>query len=76
MSRTTRDGTAQPAEFATLVSRQAAEGAPVNHTVLRKGTVVPQGQPDDPGANHVNTWRIADTIPDIRDWIMGQRRPS
>ena len=74
ISRATWDGTSTPEKFADLGAAQAAEGTPVNYTVLRLGTVVPEGQEDNPGSNHVNTWRIAYTIAGIRDWIMQQRR--
>lgn len=74
VSRATWDGTSSPEAFSPLVEAQAAEGAPVNYTVLALGTVVPEGQSDDPGSNHINTWRIAYAIPGIRDWIMQQSR--
>jgi predicted peptidase len=51
-----------------------AEAAAINYVALRKGTVVPAGQDDNGGGNHINTWRIAYTIEGIRDWIMAQRR--
>ena len=74
VSRATWDGTSTPAEFAALVAEQRALGAPVNYTALQRGTVVPAGQQDNGGSNHQNTWRIAYTIPGIRDWIMSQSR--
>jgi predicted peptidase len=52
----------------------AAEGSPINYVALQKGTVVLPGQDDDGGSNHANTWRIAYTIEDIRDWIFQQRK--
>ena len=76
VSRATWDGTSSPEDLAALVAEQVAAGAPVNYTALKAGTVVPAGQPDDPGTNHVNTWRIAYTIPGIRDWIMAQSRQA
>ncbi len=66
------DGTADAATFAKAVEDQAAAANSVNFSVLKKGTVVPSGQEDTPGSNHVNTWRIAYAIPSIRDWIMQQ----
>lgn len=74
VSRASWDGTSTAEQFASLVAAQAEAGTPVNYTVLRKGTVVPAGQTDDPGSNHINTWRIAYDIPGIRDWIMKQAR--
>lgn len=72
VSRANWDGTSDAATFAAAVADQAATGAAVNFTVLNRGTVVPVGQPDNGGSNHVNTWRIAYDIPGIRDWIMQQ----
>jgi predicted peptidase len=50
------------------------QGAPIQYVALRKGTVVPPGQPDNGGGNHVNTWRIAYAIEGVRDWLFEQRR--
>jgi predicted peptidase len=36
--------------------------------------LVPAGQRDDGGSNHINTWRIAYTIEGIRDWIFKQHK--
>jgi predicted peptidase len=71
-SQASWDGT--KVDFAPDVAAQSAEAVTVNYTVLQKGTVVPAGQDDTPGANHINTWRIAYAIPGIRDWIMAQKR--
>lgn len=76
VSRATWDGRWDAAAFARAVAAQAGEGRAVNYTVLGTGTVVPAGQADDPGSNHVNTWRIAYDIPGIRAWIMRQVRPA
>ena len=74
VSRATWDGRSTPEAFAALAKSQAAEGAPVNFTVLAGGTVVPEGESTEGAADHRNSWRIAYTIPRIRDWIMAQRR--
>lgn len=74
VARTVWDGTSTPDAFAAAVAAMAAEKAPINYVALRKGTVVPAGQTDDGGSNHINTWRIAYTIAGIRDWIMAQHR--
>jgi predicted peptidase len=52
----------------------ASAGTSVNYTVLRKGTVVPEGKPAEPGADHIHTWHIAYEIEPIRDWIFKQDR--
>jgi len=75
-SRADWDGTWDEATFAKAVADQAAAGLTVNYSVLKKGTVVPAGQDDNAGANHINTWRIAYTIPGIRDWILAQQKPA
>jgi predicted peptidase len=74
VSRATWSGNTTLEQFATLAAEQETQGALVNYTMLRLGTVVPEGQDDNSGSNHINTWRIAYTIPSIRDWIMRQSR--
>jgi predicted peptidase len=74
VSRAVWDGRSTPQEFAPAVAKMAAEGRPINYAVLKKGTVVPPGQTDDGGSNHINTWRIAYTIEGIRDWIFKQHK--
>lgn len=68
-------GLSTPAEFDAEVRAVRSSNANINYTVLQKGTVVPAGQTDNSGANHVNTWRIAYTVEGIRDWLFEQRRP-
>lgn len=72
VSRATWSGLSTPAEFAAEVSKMMAENTNINYTVLQKGTVVPAGQTDDGGSNHINTWRIAYTIEGARDWLFKQ----
>lgn len=74
ISRAVWEGTYAPDEFTAAFDKVDAEGSTINYIALKEGTVVPPGQTDDPGANHVNTWRIAYTIDDIRDWIFRQSR--
>ena len=74
ISRAVWDGRSSPEEFEAAVQRMQAENNPINYVALRKGTVVPPGQVDDGGSNHVNTWRIAYTIEGIRDWLFKQHR--
>ncbi|MCB1468907.1 MAG: prolyl oligopeptidase family serine peptidase [Rhizobiaceae bacterium] len=76
VARATWSGLSTPQEFDTRVAAMEAEGAPINYTVLAKGTVVPEGQDDNAGSNHINTWRIAYTIEGIRDWLFKQVRPD
>ena len=74
ISRAVWDGRSPPEEFEAAVQRMRAENNPINYVAFRKGTVVPPGQVDDGGSNHVNTWRIAYTIEGIRDWLFKQHR--
>ncbi|MBB3953807.1 PHB depolymerase family esterase [Novosphingobium sediminicola] len=70
ISRATWDGRWDAPQWRDHVAAITAQGNRVIYTVLAQGTVVPEGQSDNGGSNHVNTWRIAYTIPEIRDWIM------
>lgn len=74
VARSVWDGTWSPAEFATAVAAIETERAPINYVALRLGTVVPSGQDDNGGSNHVNTWRIAYTIAGVRDWLFAQHK--
>jgi predicted peptidase len=74
ITRATWDGRADSETLGAAASTVAAAGTRVNYTVLRKGTVVPDGQVDDPLNNHINTWRIAYCIEPIRDWLFAQHR--
>ena len=74
ISRATWSGLCTPTEFKTEVDNMVAEGNNVKYTVLRKGTVVPEGMRDDGGSNHICTWRIAYTIEGVRDWLFTQKR--
>jgi predicted peptidase len=74
VSRAVWNGKSTAAEFDADVKKMQAEGNSINYAALLKGTVVPAGQTDDGGSNHINTWRIAYTIDGIRDWIFEQRK--
>lgn len=74
IARKTWSGLSDAAKFDAEVKAMRSRNANINYTVLQKGTVVPAGQTDNTGANHVNTWRIAYTIEGIRDWLFEQRR--
>ncbi|MFJ6080587.1 alpha/beta hydrolase-fold protein [Streptomyces sp. NPDC092369] len=65
------DGHSTDAQFAADVRHLKARKAPVNYASFQTGTTVPAGS--DTSA-HMGTWRIAYTIPGIRDWIMRQSR--
>jgi predicted peptidase len=74
VSRAVWNGRSTPEEFAAAVNKMEAEGNPINYVALQKGTVVPPGQTDRGGGDHINTWRIAYTIEGIRDWIFQQHK--
>ncbi len=76
ISRATWNGRASAEEFAADVRKMIAEGNNIKYTVLAKGTVVPEGLPDDPRNNHVHTWRIAYAIEGLRDWLFAQVKPA
>jgi predicted peptidase len=74
VSRAVWNGTSTPAAFADDVKSMQDEGNAIKYAALKKGTVVPPGQTDDGGSNHINTWRIAYTIDGIRDWLFEQHK--
>jgi predicted peptidase len=76
VSRATWSGQASAQEFASAVGAMIAEERNVKYTVLAKGSVVPEGLPDDGGNNHVHTWRIAYAIEGLRDWLFTQGRTT
>ena len=47
-------------------------GTSINFTVLSE--VVPDGMSDSAVAEHLCTWRVAYSIPEIRNWVFRQRR--
>ncbi|MFJ4782210.1 alpha/beta hydrolase-fold protein [Streptomyces sp. NPDC088794] len=65
------DGQSTDAQFAADVRHLKAQKAPVNYASFQTGTTVPAGSNT---SAHMATWRIAYTIPGIRDWIMRQSR--
>jgi predicted peptidase len=74
VSRAVWSGRTSPDLLSAKARAMNAEGSAINYVALQAGTVVPRGQRDDGGANHVNTWRIAYNIEGIRDWMFQQRR--
>jgi predicted peptidase len=81
VSRTIWDGRANELQFTYNVIKMIEQGNNngqnnIKYTVLKKGTVVPPSQLDNPGSNHINTWRIAYTIEGVRDWLFTQVKTS
>ena len=65
------DAQSTAGEFAADVRGLLAQHAPVNYAAFEAGTVTTAA---GGGSAHMDTWRIAYTIPGIRDWIMRQSR--
>lgn len=61
-------------EFDELVKQALAEDAQIRYTVFQGSSVVPAGQDDGPGANHVSTWPVAYEIEGVKEWLFAQRR--
>lgn len=74
ISRATWNGRADAAEFASDVSKMKSEGSNINYTVLKKGTVVSEGQEDNAINNHMSTWKVAYNIEGVRDWLFAQSK--
>ncbi|MFG3028719.1 alpha/beta hydrolase-fold protein [Streptomyces sp. NPDC048253] len=65
------DGRSTSAQFAADVRALKGQKATVNYASFQTGTTVPSGSTT---SAHMGTWRIAYSIPGIRDWIMRQSR--
>lgn len=61
-------------EFASEVNKMISEGNNIKYTVFKKGTVVPEGFPDNGGMNHMCTWLTTYNIEGIRDWLFMQKK--
>ncbi len=64
--------TSIPRAYASDVSKILAEGGNIKYTVLKKGTVVPNGITENADNNHAYTWRVAYPIEGLRDWLFTQ----
>lgn len=49
-----------------------ASGTSVNFTVLDSGSMIPDGVTDADVTEHMNTWRVAYSISEIRNWLFQQ----
>lgn len=63
------DGAASPEALSAQARADAQVPSNVHYTVFNGSRVVPAGEPDHPGANHMNTWRVAYTIDGLREWL-------
>jgi predicted peptidase len=69
VSRAIGDGTWSPEQFHAAFGKMVAKGSKINFVAFRKGTVIPEGQSAAGASGHRNTWRLAYSIPEIREWI-------
>ena len=70
------DGKAD-AEKLTELARQAVMENPdvnVHYTVFNDSTVVPEWADDNPGSNHVNTWRVVYPVDGLREWLFSHSK--
>lgn len=67
-------GLSTATEIKTKAKDMLDTKANIKYVSLTKGTVVSTGQDDNPGSNHVNTWRIAYTFEPVRDWLFTQSK--
>jgi predicted peptidase len=75
VSRAEWNGRATPTELSAAAAElEKTGGTPILYAHFATGTVSLPGQIDDPGSNHVNTWRIAYQIEPIRDWLFRQSK--
>jgi predicted peptidase len=69
ISRAVWDGTWSASQFHEAFVEIDSERNPINFVAFQQGTVVPPGQSSAGASGHRNTWRIAYSIPEIRDWV-------
>ncbi len=69
VARAVWDARSTAEQFATDVKTMEAEGARINYAAFAKGTLLPAGS-SAAGGEHNATWRVAYSIPEIRDWIL------
>ncbi|OSI07925.1 Poly(3-hydroxybutyrate) depolymerase [Neisseria animaloris] len=72
VARATWSGFATPVELNAAAKAMHAQDADIRYVALRQGAPAPEGQNGDSYANHMNTWRIAYGIANIRDWLFEQ----
>lgn len=63
------DGAADPEQLTRHARSAMIDKANVRYTVFEGSSVVPPGEDDGPGSNHVNTWRVAYTIDGLKEWL-------
>lgn len=70
------DGKAGGEELTKLARNAMMENRDVNvrYTVFNDSSVVPEGEDDGPGSNHVNTWPVVYSITGLKEWLFAQSK--
>lgn len=68
------DGAASPEALSQQARADGESTANVHYTVFNGSSVVPDGISDNPGTNHMNTWRVVYTIEGLKDWLFSCRK--
>lgn len=63
------DGSATPEALSKQARIDAKVPGNVHYTVFNGSSVVPAGVDPNPGANHINTWRVVYTIEGLKNWL-------
>lgn len=74
LSRALWNGRWSATEFDRASRALLSEGAQVNYTVLKAGTVVPEGASLEGAAAHMSSWVIAYDIAGAREWLFAQKK--
>ena len=61
-------------QFLESARRLAAQKTNIKYTTLEKGTNPYLPKDANPGSEHSGTWKIAYSIPGIKDWMFSQTK--
>ncbi len=70
VARAEWDGTWDDNQYQFAFDDLMTEGAPVNYVSFAEGTVFEPGADTGGASGHRNTWRLAYSIPQIRNWLL------
>ena len=56
------------------VREAMADDVDMRYTYFDNSSVVPAGEDDGPGGNHVNTWPVVYNIPALKEWLFAQSK--
>jgi predicted peptidase len=74
ISRAEWAGQTSAAQFDFNVKSMIAQGSNIKYSILKRGTVVPQGITEDSLNNRAYTWRIGYSSKSLRDWLLAQKK--